>query len=368
LNKNSVVIMVILILVSAGLLYVDQREDYTEITGPPEELVLLAQLNQELIDAIELSKGDTSFQIRRKGKDWYLPTLWDSSADRDQILRFFDDLTAVSDAEKRGESSASHGTFEVDSEQGIRVVLKNLDMAPVVDLVLGKSDGTGRTFLRLSNQDQVFSVKPNLKRRPALSGEELSAQLWFHKMLYQLPEDSKVRELILTRGDDRIVLEWAPGAPAETVSGESGELVQSGTDPEWWIREPENLRADTNTVKGLISSMKNVRCEGPLDPDDEEGAGLDKPTASIEVILVDDSRIILEFGSPQELPFGGEGVAARLKGDPRIVVTRDWVRDGLIKGLEELKAVEPEVEEESGDAAPEGETAAPATGNPAEEG
>ncbi|OUU25027.1 MAG: hypothetical protein CBC13_02615 [Planctomycetia bacterium TMED53] len=384
MNQNSLVIMLILIVVSGGLLYVDQREDYTEVVAPPETLARLSQLNPELIDAIELSKGESAFQIRRKGKDWFLPTLWDSAADRDEILRFIDDFSAIEGAEKRGESTASHGTFQVDAEQGIRVVLKDLDMKPMADFVIGKSDGAGRSFLRLSDEDQVYSVKPNLRRRTALGGDGLVAESWFRKILYELPEDSKAREIILTRGDERIVLEWVPGAPADAITGESGELVKSGTDPEWWIREPENIRADTNTVKGLISALKNVRCEGPLDPADEEGAGLTEPSASIEVTFVDDTRVILEFGANRDLPFGGEGVTARLKGDRRIVVTQNWVRDGLIKGLAELKAVEPVAPKVQGgaegaipgvipandpaDPAKEKAPAGGAAGNPAEEG
>ena len=54
MNQNSLVIMLILIVVSGGLLYVDQREDYTEVVAPPETLARLSQLNPELIDAIEL--------------------------------------------------------------------------------------------------------------------------------------------------------------------------------------------------------------------------------------------------------------------------------------------------------------------------
>lgn len=341
MKNNSLTIMVLLILAAAGLLFAIWGEDYTAIEETPVELTRFAGINPEMIDAIEFQKGGESYQIRRKGREWFLPNLWDSAADRDEVIRFLDDLKAVSGAEKRGESAASHNTFEVDAEQGIRVTLMNLDMAPFIDLVIGKADGNGRSFMRMADQDQVYSIQPNLLRRPALGGDTFSAQQWFHKMLFQLPEDAEAREVILTRGEDRIVLEWVPGAPAETVTGESGELIQSGTDPEWWIREPENLRADTNTVKGMISSLKNVRCEAPLDPADAVAAGLEEPTASIEVVLVDDSRIILDFGNVQPLPLGGEGISARLRGDDRIVVCSDWVRDGLIKGLDELKAVEP---------------------------
>jgi hypothetical protein len=341
LKGNSLTIMVLLILTAGGILFAIWGEDYTAIEETPVELTRFAVINPEMIDAIEFQKGGDSYQIRRKGREWFLPNLWDSAADRDEVIRFLDDLKAVSGAEKRGESAASHKTFEVDAEQGIRITLKDMDMAPFIDVVVGKADGTGRSFIRMADQDRVFSVKPNLKRRPALGGDNFSAQQWFHKILFQLPGDVEARELILTRGDERIVLEWVPGAPAETVTGESGELIQSGTDPEWWIREPENLQADTNTVKGLLSAMKNVRCEAPLDPTDPAAAGLEEPTASIEVVLVDDSRIILDFGTVQPLPLGGEGISARLRGDDRIVVCSDWVRDGLIKGLDELKVVEP---------------------------
>ncbi|MAJ28323.1 hypothetical protein CBD41_02695 [bacterium TMED181] len=345
MKSNSLMIMVLLILVSGALLFVNQEKEYTEIAGPPEALSKFAQINPEMLDAIELRKGDVSYQILRKGREWFLPNLWDSAADRDEVIRLLDDLQSISDAEKRGESSASHSTFEVDSEKGIRVTLKNLDMATFVDLVIGKNDGNGKSFVRLADSDQVFSVKPNLRRRPALSGAEFSADQWYHKVLYQLPENAVVRELILNRGDMRIVLEWVPGAPAKTATGESGELVQSGTDPEWWIREPENVQADTNTVKGLISALKNVRSELPLDPTDTEAAGFKEPSASLEVVLVDDTRVILEFGSEQDLPFGGQGIAARIKGDDRIAVTPKWVRDGLIKSLEDLKVVEPVTED-----------------------
>jgi len=343
LKGNSLTIMVLLILGAGGLLFVNQQEDYTAIEETPVELTRFAGINPEMIDAIEFQKGGESYQIRRKGREWFLPNLWDSAADRDEVIRFLDDLKAVSGAEKRGESTASHKTFEVDSEQGIRITLKDMDMAPFIDVVVGKADGTGRSFIRMADQDRVFSILPNLKRRPALGGDTFSAQQWFHKVLFQLSGDAEAREVILTRGDERIVLEWVPGAPAETATGESGELVKAGTDPEWWIREPENVQADTNTVRGLLSSLKNVRCEAPMDPADPAAAGLEEPSASIEVVLVDDSRIILDFGAVQPLPLGGEGVSARLRGDERIVVCSDWVRDGLIKGLEELKAVEPAV-------------------------
>ena len=214
MKSNSLMIMVLLILVSGALLFVNQEKEYTEIAGPPEALSKFAQINPEMLDAIELRKGDVSYQILRKGREWFLPNLWDSAADRDEVIRLLDDLQSISDAEKRGESSASHSTFEVDSEKGIRVTLKNLDMATFVDLVIGKNDGNGKSFVRLADSDQVFSVKPNLRRRPALSGAEFSADQWYHKVLYQLPENAVVRELILNRGDMRIVLEWVPGAPA----------------------------------------------------------------------------------------------------------------------------------------------------------
>ena len=168
MKGNSLTIMVLLILGAGGLLFVNQQEDYTAIEETPVELTRFAGINPEMIDAIEFQKGGESYQIRRKGREWFLPNLWDSAADRDEVIRFLDDLKAISGAEKRGESTASHKTFEVDAEQGIRITLKDMDMAPFIDVVVGKADGTGRSFIRMADQDRVFSILPNLKRRPAL--------------------------------------------------------------------------------------------------------------------------------------------------------------------------------------------------------
>ena len=118
MKGNSLTIMVVLILGAGGLLFINQQEDYTAIEETPVELTRFAGINPEMIDAIEFQKGGESYQIRRKGREWFLPNLWDSAADRDEVIRFLDDLKAVSGAEKRGESTASHKTFEVDAEQG----------------------------------------------------------------------------------------------------------------------------------------------------------------------------------------------------------------------------------------------------------
>ena len=149
--------------------------------------------------------------------------------------------------------------------------------------------------------------------------------------------------MIVNNGSERIVLDWIPGEIPEEESGESddSDLVKVGSDPQWWISEPEKARADDNTVKGMISSLKNVRCEEPLDPSSAESLGFGDPSGSITAVLANGGKVTLEFAADRELSLGGEGVAVRIQGDTRIVLSRLWVKTNLLKSLEELKAVRP---------------------------
>lgn len=341
MNPKSITIMLLLIIASAALLYVNQEQDYTAPTKDPKGIVSLKSLNPEIVEVIELGRGEQAFEIKRSGTAWILPSLWDSMADSEEVMSFLADLKTISEAEERGRSTASHETFNVAAQSAIRVSLKDPDLNPIIGFYLGKVDGTGRTFIRIAGEDKVYSVKPNLLRRAAFAGAELRAQSWFKKLLYQLPAKSEVRQLIVENGSERIVLDWIPGEIPEAESGESddSDLVKVGSDPQWWISEPEKMRADDNTVKGMISSLKNVRCEEPLDPSSAESLGFGDPSGSITAVLANGGKVTLEFAADRELSLGGEGVAVRIQGDTRIVLSRLWVKTNLLKSLEELKAV-----------------------------
>ena len=351
--------MLLAIIIGAGLLYYFEKDPYSEPTEVPVAIAAFTQLDVQQVARVEMMQGTDSVVLEKQGNSWSVPSVWDYPADHQEVDRLLTDIRSITAAQQRASKVASHSTFDVNDEVGLKIALKDSAGQTLTDLVLGKRDGFSRSFIRISGSNEVYSVSPNLRARAPFAGSTLEAGRWTNKVLFQLPADAVVRRMHIETPEGLSQLIWkASETPPEPQADETP--VVSGTeDPLWMVRsstDGELAPADETTVKGIISALNNVQAAWPIDPSDMAALGLDPATSFIEVELSDGSIHTIQFGQERELPVGGQGFTARVVGDHRTVMVRKWIKESLLKGADVLRAEQespqdPDVPQE-GDAVP----------------
>ena len=342
MSSKTVLWMIIIIVMGGVSLYVTSESDYTAPLETPVAIASFSQLDVEQVTRIEMTKGDSAVLLVRGDQGWQIPSAWDSPGDRVEIAKLLSDLRSIASAERRASSSTSHSDFQVDDDEGLRISLQDANGSSMGDLVLGKRDGSGRSFIRIAGQDEVYSVTPNLLFRSGFGGETLKVDSWADKNLFRLAPDANVVRLTIGSKEELIRLERS--SPEETEVGAEAPLLDGVDDLAWMIVEPERVAADEATVSGILSSLKNVLAAEPADPTLLAEYGLEPPTEFIEMELSDGSTFIVAFGHEAALSVGGEGVYAKVVGANRVAILRSYVRDALLRPLETLRAAEPTVE------------------------
>lgn len=337
MSSKTVQLMILAIIIGGASLYLTSKSDYTDPLETPVAIASLGQLDINQVARIEMTKGDSEVLLLRVSQGWSIPSAWDAPGDRAEISKLLNDIRSISSPEKRAASASNHSSFEVGSDAGLRISLQDATGVSLGDLVLGKRDGTGRTFIRISGEDEVYSVTPNLLFRAGFSGSSLEAGKWADKNLYQLSPAAEVQGLTIATPEGLVQLKLD-----EPVAAGSSE--DEAAPANWSIVEPESGPADRATVTGILSALKNVQAAEPADPTDLTTLGLEPPTSFIEGRLKDGSTFLLQFGHETELTGGGAGVFARVAGQNHAAVVRGWTRDSLLKNLDTLKATPPEPE------------------------
>ncbi|MDE0961302.1 MAG: DUF4340 domain-containing protein, partial [Planctomycetota bacterium] len=371
MNSRNLV-MLLAIIVGSGLLYITNKDDYSRPDPIPTAIASFSELAVEQVVRVEMMLGDASVVLEREGDDWKVPSAWNYPGDRTEIERLLSDVRSISGAHQRASKAESHGTFQVDDAGGLKLALKDSTGTALAELVIGKADGVQRTFIRLANSDEVYSVAPNLRNRAGFAGWSLEAGRWTDKVLFQLPPDSVVTRMHIetAEGNAQLTLKASP-APGtdnpEPGNPEPAGVLLGSDDPEWMVQFSSNAEpvlADESTVKGIISALKNIQSAEPADPSDSAALGLDPVQSFIEIELADGSIHTVQFGSEVDLSVGGKGVAARVIGQQRTALVRNWVLDSLLQVGETLRAV---VEPEEPTAAETPAVEAPAVETPAVE-
>ena len=342
MTPRTVQLMILAIILGAASLYLTSESDYTAPLETPLAIASLAELDINQVARIEMTKGDSSVLLVRVNQGWSLPSAWDTPGDRAQISELLNQIRSIASPEKRASSASTHSNFQVGAEDGLRISLQDATGVSMGDLWLGKRDGTGRSFIRFSGSDEVYSVTPNLLFRPGFAGGSLEAGRWADRNLYQLPADAEVQSLTIATPEGLVRLKRQDVATA--VTDEESTDTAEPADSSWVIVEPESGPADELTVKAILSALKNVQAAKPTDPSDLAALGLEPPHSFIEGELKDGSTFAIQFGLETPLTSGGNGVFGRVIGQKRVSVMRLWVRDSLLKKLDTLRAAPPEPE------------------------
>ncbi|MGE4612893.1 MAG: DUF4340 domain-containing protein [Planctomycetota bacterium] len=335
--------MLLAIIIGAGLLYYFEKDPYSGPTEVPVAIAAFTRLDVQQVMRIEMMQGTHSVVLERQADSWSVASVWDYPADHQEIDRLLADIRSIAAAHQRASKVASHSTFDVSDEAGLKIALKDSSGQTMTDLVIGKRDGFSRSFIRIAGSNEVYSVSPNLRARAAFAGSTLEAERWTDKVLFRLSADAVVRRMHIETPEGLSQLIWKPSENPPAPQEDENPLVSGTEDPLWMVRssaEGELFPADETTVKGIISSLKNVQAAWPMDPSDMAALGLDPASSFIEIELANGSIHTIQFGQERELPAGGQGFTARVVGDHRTVLVRQWIKDSLLKGADVLRVAQ----------------------------
>ncbi len=125
-----------------------------------------------------------------------------------------------------------------------------------------------------------------------------------------LPSTDERREqekkVLLFEGDDvrALSVEWAdatvrlerPAPEAETEDDGDAAAPEAGRpDPEWWLVEPLEARADRSAVDAVLSSLAGLEKERTLEDVDLADLGLDEPEVEV-TIETEEGKTVLAVG------------------------------------------------------------------------
>lgn len=136
--------------------------------------------------------------------------------------------------------------------------------------------------------------------------------------IINIPQDSIVRIEIRRRGQEQPV------------------AIEKGQDGQWRIVSPENLPADQDTVRSLLSTASELTANRLLEEQatDLRTYGLDPP--AVEVTIRQNNGKALKLLLGDETPTGSY-YYAKLQGDPRVFTLASWNKTSLDKSAWDLR-------------------------------
>jgi len=333
--SNRSINLLALLLVVFGLTYLLTSDP--KVAGrepPPDAISRLETVDASTVNAVEISQGSDSLSIERDGDGWVATSRFGVAADRVKVSTLIDLILLISAGQKRASSDAAHQSFEVDSENGYRIQMRGEGEGLPIDVTIGKVDGFDRVYARFDDGADVYSVLPNLRYGAGLS-PKLRVDDWLDLIVLEIPEEDEIASFRFETEDRSILLEHLE-SETETPDGEPATTVN------WTVTAPETFEADPAIVRGLVSSVQQVRANTVVDPASISETGLESPTRLLTISLKNGEAKVLEFGGEGEIEGGQKVTYGRLRGDPRIFGLPTWTVSNLLKTLDQLRPAPPE--------------------------
>ncbi len=314
-----------------GVLYYFVRPTpYTE----PELVDVFSQLSRKLDLA---SVGEVTLKATNEGEEvqvvlkkqegkWVLPTLYNYPANQKDADDLILDLLDMGEERLVALSPESHPAYEVDAEKGKRLLIKGIDGKEICSLWIGKSDSDDwrRCYVRLDDEDRVYSIRPNLSSKLKAWNLKKWSENWLDKKLLDLDEDKgeEVVRIEVARRDgkgfvlEKIVQQRPVEEKASSESSEGSSSTTSGTaekgaadktqksgtekkeskkkesekpktikETKWYVVTDEGrFEADSTARSSFVSAVSSVYGSEPVKPPaDLADYGLDPAYLAIEI-------------------------------------------------------------------------------------
>jgi hypothetical protein len=262
------------------------------------------------VDRVVLSSGGETSELVRKNSEWFVAHNGrEYPARRLRAEDFIGILTRRAPYPVRSTSPASHERLGLDEGAASRITVSGaLAAPPLLDLLVGQSDNTGReVYLRRQGQNEVRSGEN--KFAPYLSGSRVS---WYNLRLIPESEDGKLD----VDGVQRLLVYTQDRAEPQVFSRRNREWTFSGIS----VAEPDMGKVDAY-VRGVLNAEGDDFSEA-VSPEDS---------------MFNDSRIVLELGnggvktirlSP---PDGNKRRFALVSGSDHVYSLAPWAAERLFK-------------------------------------
>jgi hypothetical protein len=263
------------------------------------------------IEGIEIRGATEGVSLLRRNNLWYVNHDGrDYSAKQERVEDFLALFTRKQDWPLRSSSSSSHTRLGVDEAQAKRITLKAGAGLPLLDLLAGGTDATGREiYLRKTGEDAVRSGEDGFSSY--LSGSLTS---WYNLRLFPAAEKGGPRPADV----QRVTLEFPPAAEDETqtlpealvFTRDGNNWNMNGTDTAPEASPPERTKVES-WLQGILNTEGENFASG-------DAGSYDSGRVSLE--LGNGSVLVISF-SPQDAS-GKRNVT--VSGSNEVYTLADW--------------------------------------------
>ncbi len=206
----------------------------------------LLSFEKQAVNALQISDGTDSVELRKRDGKWLLPGSGDFPASQREVEQLLDNLAALEKGWPVARTRGAAQRFAVDEEQFERKLILLSDDDAQATLYVGSSPGFRKVYVRPGDGDDIFAVDFNIWEADAKADD------WIDKDILKL-DQSKVERiempgLILQRQDGELQvvdLDQTEQTNGEASRGLLGKLtalsIQSllGTEAELEYRQDE---------------------------------------------------------------------------------------------------------------------------------
>jgi hypothetical protein len=165
MKKILVILATIIIIIAGAITYYQSYQ--------PKREYLLHDFHQHTtrIQTISISQKDIQIELVNEGGAWYvIQGTSRTEANVLKIYQLFNMLEGLTILEKKTDDTARFETLGVDSAQGLRMVIKDVDAKIVADLIVGKLRRMSENavsdqafYIRKAEENQVWLVEGKLQ-------------------------------------------------------------------------------------------------------------------------------------------------------------------------------------------------------------
>jgi hypothetical protein len=245
-KKEYIILAVIIIALSVYLLM--RRDDRTLY-----ELPEIQQVSQKDITRLQISKGNTIIELKKKDDSWLIvPQEYPTDAAKvknmlDTIEKFT--LTALVSESK------NYTLYDLSDNEKVNVKAWQGDSLKR-DIDVGKSAPSFRhTFVKMVGDDRVFHARGNFRNTFDTTVDELRDKT----ILTYTPSD--IQQIKITQAQQSFTLNRSQlPATEESPAADKKETASPPAQKTVW-QTPEGRTEDDAAVSRLLNTLSNLRCQ-----------------------------------------------------------------------------------------------------------
>ncbi len=293
-TKTLLILLVVLVVGVAAYFFgarVDKKATVSDIVVP------VFALTEQDVGRMNITHGDASYVLGKDGSIW---TVDGYTIDQEVMNTLWSTLVASKVLRVAASNPDNHAKFEVDAVSGARVEFFGGGDHKVIkgELIVGKSAGAGKSYIRLPESDEVLEVEGSLSVVFRKERDD-----WRDKTITDLGE-AIIDRIELTRGITKV-----PLVKQEDV---------------WVFSDQAWKEVDQESVESFAGSVRSLRASGFKDEASDEEV---EPTYFIELFGEDDALLAILYITERD---GAEPFVWR-EGDDTVFTISSFTEEQVIK-------------------------------------